>query len=150
MSIKVQSPVRPCPQQLGSWAHSQQEARADSSHQSWRWGQGHAGAERHRYLTQQAQLEPAWGGGGGPVRLPLLPLPRWANALTPPSPSLQVERAGAAGRPPLPLHRARVPAQHHRGQPAPHRPPLPGAEPQGRGHWPAAPLIPAQPAPSQW
>ncbi|EPQ16562.1 Double-stranded RNA-specific editase B2 [Myotis brandtii] len=46
MSIKAQSPVRPRPQQFGSSAHSQQEARADGSHQSWQWGQGHAGAER--------------------------------------------------------------------------------------------------------
>ncbi|KAM9683120.1 double-stranded RNA-specific editase B2 isoform 2-T2 [Dama dama] len=62
----------------------------------------------------------------------------------------QVERAGPAGRAALPLHRARVPAQHRGGQPAPHRPPLPCHEPPDPGRRPAACLLPAQPAPAQW
>lgn len=154
MSIKAQSPVRPCPQQLGARPirSRRPELIAPVSLGGWDGDtQGQSGGKRGTgTLHNRPSWSPPGGGGGGTCEAAPSVLTRWANALTPPSPSLQVERAGAAGRPPLPLHRARVPAQHRGGQPAPHRPPLPGAEPQGRGHRPAARLIPVQPAPPQW
>uniref|UniRef100_A0AC11BEL2 Adenosine deaminase RNA specific B2 (inactive) n=1 Tax=Ovis aries TaxID=9940 RepID=A0AC11BEL2_SHEEP len=127
--------------------HSPHERAAERDEQQQAPGQEVPGAPAHK--------DRVWGGDGAcawPRRsadLGWRPAGRAAGHHVLHRQDRQVERAGPAGRTALPLHRARVPAQHRGGQPAPHRPPLPRHEPPDPGGRPAACLLPAQPAPAQ-